>query len=85
MVLPSSPDVFVPSGWLDVVDGFGDVGAGRDPLEREVGCSPLFRDLGLRAPKAFASFFDVLFILSSSPTIVGEGRSGNSLRRRLCE
>jgi hypothetical protein len=64
-----------------IVDGSDKVGAGRAPLEREVGCLPQFRDLGLKAPKAFANFFDVPFILSSSPTIVGEGRSGNFLRR----
>ena len=35
----------------------------------------------LRAPKDFASFLDAPFLLSSSPTMVGEGRSGNFLRR----
>lgn len=69
---------------MDVVEDFETVVAGPcgDALETDEDCLPLFRDLGLSAPKAVASFFFVvLFIRSSSPTIVDKGREESVLRR----
>jgi hypothetical protein len=45
----------------------------------------LSRGLGLIAPKTFVKvLFDVSFIISLSPTIVGPGRGRRCLKGRLC-